>query len=183
MSEVLTVFTEPIVAPDGTSYDARVCGAPFDNVWEGWIEFTRHGAVAGDGATIRTPRETEQPNRRDVSYWATGLTYTYLEGALNRALRPAVVPRVVAVDVPPAAPGPAPHYAPVDTGPRAVLDPFAVYEQGEDVLRRELMALSVDHLRNIARAYALHADPGAISSREELVVVILDSVRRAQTLP
>jgi hypothetical protein len=35
---------------------------------------------------MRTPRETEQPNREDLAYWATGLTQVYLEGALTRAL-------------------------------------------------------------------------------------------------
>jgi len=51
-------------------------------MWEGWVEFD---PVDG-GPTIRTPRETTQPNRADAEYWATGLEPVYLEGALDRAL-------------------------------------------------------------------------------------------------
>jgi hypothetical protein len=44
--------------------------------------------------------------------------------------------------------------------PHAVLDPFAIYAQGEQVLRQELAALDSGHLANILRAYALSgADP------------------------
>jgi hypothetical protein len=50
--------------------------------WKGWIEFA---SIDGD-SHVRTPRETEQPNRGDLAYWATGLTQVYLEGALRRAI-------------------------------------------------------------------------------------------------
>jgi hypothetical protein len=55
-------------------------------MWEGWIEFE----PSDGGAAIRTPRETTQPNLKDLEYWATGLTEAYLEGALVRALDPDV---------------------------------------------------------------------------------------------
>jgi hypothetical protein len=35
---------------------------------------------------IQTTRETTQPNRQDLDYWATGLTVGFLDGALDRAL-------------------------------------------------------------------------------------------------
>jgi hypothetical protein len=59
-----------------------------DGLWEGWIEFI----PTDGGAPLRSRRETTQPNRDDAVYWATGLTPVYLEGALERALRPAVRP-------------------------------------------------------------------------------------------
>ena len=55
-----------------------------DGLWEGWLEFV----LAGDEETVRTARETEQAERDDLDYWAQGLSATYLEGALERALRP-----------------------------------------------------------------------------------------------
>lgn len=85
MAEVLLEFQKPVFARDGTVYRARACGGEAGDgtgLWHGWIEFV----PANGGATIRTPRETSQPNRTDTAYWATGLTSVYLEGALQRAL-------------------------------------------------------------------------------------------------
>jgi hypothetical protein len=83
MSEVLIDFDASFVAPDGTRWTPRACGGIADDgLWEGWIEF-----ASTDGtAQVRTARETEQPNRKDLAYWATGLTQVYLEGALRRAI-------------------------------------------------------------------------------------------------
>jgi hypothetical protein len=84
MTEVLVEFDTVMTASDGTRWVPRACGRPADDgLWEGWIEFL--GATDGTLA-IRSPRETEQPNRDDLMYWAQGLTETYLEGALARAL-------------------------------------------------------------------------------------------------
>ncbi len=81
--EVLVEFDSLLVATDGTGWHPRACGGIADDgLWEGWVEF-----VSTDGtAHVRTPRETEQPNREDLAYWATGLTQVYLEGALRRAI-------------------------------------------------------------------------------------------------
>ena len=50
-----------------------------DGTWAGRIVFS-------DGTTIRvTERETSQPNREALAYWASGLETVYLEGALGRA--------------------------------------------------------------------------------------------------
>jgi hypothetical protein len=56
-----------------------------DGLWKGWIEFTSETS----GRCYRSARETTQPNRTDLLYWAKGLTEVYLEGALKRALGPA----------------------------------------------------------------------------------------------
>ena len=47
------------------------------------------------GETLRSFRETTQPNLTDLRYWATGLTPVYLEGALERILPKAVVATAV----------------------------------------------------------------------------------------
>lgn len=151
MTEVLVRYATRMVGDDGVSYLPQACGGPADNgLWEGWIEF-----VTEDGRAIRTPRETEQPRRADLFYWAEGLTDTYLEGALARAL----TPRTTAVRVNRSAPslfeGPAAGRARPAVVSHAVLDPFAAYAQGEAVLRGQLLALARDHLVNIVRAYRL----------------------------
>ena len=82
--EVLVHFDEAVASPSGARYHARVLGAPTAlGQWEGWLEFT---PVALEGVAIETDRETSQPNRVDLDYWATGLSRVYLEGALGRAL-------------------------------------------------------------------------------------------------
>lgn len=183
MAEVFIVFDEPIRLRDGRRYIARVCGAPADDGrWEGWLEFEPLGDSAG--AAVATSRESTQPNRTDLAYWATGLSATYLEGALARALNTDVTslmpPQVSAV---PAFDHPRrpPYHAPLASGSiaRAVLDPFQVYLQGEDVLRSQLGALSEDQLRTIARDYALdlHHELPKTASRAELVAMIVVQVR------
>lgn len=90
MPEVFVQFAEPLMVDRTGIYRAQACGAAMDDgLWEGWIEFI---PLSG-GAPMRTGRETTQPNRTDTLYWATGLSPAYLEGALERALRPAVTDR------------------------------------------------------------------------------------------
>ena len=83
MAETLVRFTEAITGRDGRAYIATALGTRgSDGLWHGWLEFT-DGTVSS-----RTTQESEQPNRDDLMYWAQGLTYVYLEGALERALHP-----------------------------------------------------------------------------------------------
>jgi len=68
-----------------TTYIVYVCGRDReDGTWEGWLEF--HPTDAGH-PTLSTERETSQPNRTALEYWADGLEPVYLEGALARAAR------------------------------------------------------------------------------------------------
>jgi len=85
MAEVLFQFDTPLPVTDGPSYLPRACGREAENdLWEGWIEF-----LPDDGsAVLRSRRETLQPNREALLYWATGLTPVYLEGALVRTVEP-----------------------------------------------------------------------------------------------
>ena len=76
MAETLLKYQHPVVAEDGTVYEARACGGPMTGgMWQGWIEFV----PLVDGEPVRTPRETTQPNRVDTEYWATGVSAVYLE--------------------------------------------------------------------------------------------------------
>ncbi len=184
MAEAVLAFDDRLSAPDGASLVARVCGRKLaDGWWEGWIEFHDPAGGSGDPAADdaapahRTARETLQPSRRDLVYWATGLTHTFLEGALARALDSGHRERL--------GPGPGPRkperanpgrpaarrerevapgriasrHAPLPA--HAVLDPFEVWSQGEELLRQELAALSPMHLRAIVRAFALSSRSSA----------------------
>jgi hypothetical protein len=178
MSEVIVQFNEAVESPSGARYIARACGRPVGHTWEGWIEFL----PVGVGVAIRTERETTQSNREDLSYWASGLSGEYLESALERALEPPLATPEPEIP-PPQMPPPASTPRPARHAPRAVLDPFSVYQQGEDVLRKELRALSADHLRNIIRAYELddaQGEPPSTQTEPELVSRILTAVRRSQ---
>lgn len=84
MAVTLLRYREPVVAPDGSAYQACACGEEVGHTWQAWIEFV---PLSG-GPVVRSPRETTQPNRLDAEYWATGLMPVYLQGALERALHP-----------------------------------------------------------------------------------------------
>ena len=177
MAEVLVEFDTTIIGADGTRWTPRACGAVADDgLWEGWIEFTPLDASVGP---IRTSRETEQPNRDDLMYWAQGLTQTYLDGALQRALRPAPSRPVARDTARPYFEGPAPRFrADATATPRPVLDPFDVYRQGEYVLVRTLAALDVARLRDIVVGFGLRgASVASGMSRDELTEAILAAVR------
>ena len=175
MAEVFVQFRDLVRSQDDQRFVAQACGAPNDQgLWEGWIEF-----VPIDGGTpLNTPRETTQPNRTDAEYWATGLTATYLEGALARAIgreRPRVPPQARSVFDRPSGDHPAPPHSARAPERAAVLDPFSLYDKGEGLMRQELGALSVWHLVNIAKAYRLSDLPEATlqaMERRELVELI-----------
>lgn len=180
MAELLLEYPEAITSEDGKNYTARACGSESpDGKWQGWIEFV----PLGDGEPVRSSRETTQPNRRDAEYWASGLSYVYLQGALRRALRPLVRP-VASEPAPPLFDGPAPiAIAPPTT--ESVLDPFSVYRKGEALLRRQLAALAGWHLVNIIRHYDLSgAEPAVLNAQDpaRLIEIIVDGVRQPRSL-
>jgi hypothetical protein len=176
MAEVLVDYENTIAGADGSRWAARACGRRGAiNMWEGWIEFV---PLDLDRKPIRSTRETTQPSREDLLYWATGLTPVYLRGALTRALE-APLTRPTPRRVRPHFEGPAPSI--VDRPlPRAhaILDPFDVHAQGEDILIAQLDALDTSHLRDIARAYELMTDEQAAkASRLDLAGAIVNAAR------
>ena len=182
MAAILAEFPTPIASGDGRFYAARACGGEAsDGLWQGWIEFT----PLDGGATIRSPRETTQPNQVDAEYWAGGLTPVYLEGALQRALSgppPTRAPREDRATF--EEPLPAARHAARGSGESA-LDPFSVYEKGELLLRKQLGALSAWHLVNIVVAYDLSDEPvESLTQRSAgyLIDAIVRRVRQQQSV-
>jgi hypothetical protein len=75
-------YPQTLVGPDGCHYVARVYAAMHSGLlWDGWfVFFPLH-----HGRELATDRETTQSSLAAVSYWADGITTTYLQGALERA--------------------------------------------------------------------------------------------------
>ncbi|HLZ47256.1 MAG TPA: hypothetical protein VKR80_01245 [Candidatus Limnocylindria bacterium] len=76
-------YSTHVLGKDGRRWTARAYGKPRGREWIGWLAF-----VGDDGAELPTERETTQPDRRAVEYWAGGIEPIYLDGALRRALEP-----------------------------------------------------------------------------------------------
>ena len=78
-------YPDAVSLDDGRRYGARVYAAkqPVGPLFEAWFVFF---PLEGRGAPIATDRETTQSKLVDVVYWASGISPTYLEGALKRAL-------------------------------------------------------------------------------------------------
>lgn len=88
MSEVLVKFDEAIPRADGVKYFAQAMARErTDRLWEGWLEFLPVEGSAEE-EWIPSGRETTQPNRDAVMYWAQGLSRVYLMGSLERAVAP-----------------------------------------------------------------------------------------------
>jgi hypothetical protein len=182
MAEVLMEFADVLVDENRVKYHAHACGVEMpDGKWQGWLEFVRL-----DGApAIRSGRETTQPNRTDMLYWATGLTPVYLEGALQRARKPVAV-RTITLDEP-AFDGPAPIVhteEKLGRQQKAVLNPFSVYDKGEALLRSQLRALSPWHLVNIIEAYRLSGESVSLDRlpASALIETIVSAVAAERTL-
>jgi hypothetical protein len=83
MAELIHQHSVHIRTREGTEFRAQTYAERQpDGTWTGWLEFT---PVDGKGPVLRTERETTQPNREAVEYWAGGLEPVYFEGAFVRA--------------------------------------------------------------------------------------------------
>ena len=83
MAELIHEHATPVRAPEGPVFIARTYGEErTDGTWIGWLEFV---PTQPDIPALRTDRETSQPTRHALEYWATGLEPVYLEGAFERA--------------------------------------------------------------------------------------------------
>jgi hypothetical protein len=184
MTDILVKFDEPITAPNGETFFAQASGREVTGgLWEGWLEFV---PVRDGIATLDSGRETTQPNRMNLEYWAQGLTKVYLEGALARALAHASGGYASAPSETMNFGGasrrgtaPTPRRAPLSSRP--ILDPFEVYSQGEGILRSELGALSRDHLQAIVSAYNFKGPESGDDSQSRgnaaMVEAIVEGVR------
>ena len=177
MAEVLVRFTELVQDSNGRSYRAQASGAlGSDGLWEGWVEF-----IGDNGQAIRSPRESTQPNRDAILYWAEGLSAAYLEGALHRAVYALREPSARASTTEPSIfSSPASTRCARTSAPlvRPVLDPFSTFAQGEGVLRQQLSALSRDHLRAVVEGFALPVEVSASVTDRGLVDEIVQAVHQ-----
>ena len=75
-------YSQIVVSRDAHKYAARVYASQRPNGrWDGRFVFSPlHGS-----RELATDRETTQSSLSAVAYWATGISTTYLEGALERA--------------------------------------------------------------------------------------------------
>jgi hypothetical protein len=176
MTEVLVEYDTILESAEGRWAPRACTRIADDGLWEGWIEFVPIGG--GARGPIRSGRETEQPNRDGVLYWASGLTQVYLEGALARArAKPVTLVERQAV---PRFDGPRESIRRIRVSEprRSVLDPFQVYQQGEDVLVSQLGALDAARLRDIALAYGFASSAEAQGANAaELTRIIVTGVR------
>jgi hypothetical protein len=80
---LVRTHSEKVQDVHGNLYGVLVYGKRrADGTWEGWLEFVPANASL---STRRTSRETTQPDRSALEYWATGLEPLYLSGAFERA--------------------------------------------------------------------------------------------------
>ena len=83
MAEHILSYSHTVVAPHGVRYRVSVHGERNElGTWNGWLVFRPE---SGDEPVLRTDRETTQPARDDLEYWASGLEPVYLDGAFGRA--------------------------------------------------------------------------------------------------
>ena len=81
MAELIQTYSEVVRDSRGVEFTASAYGEErADGNWEGWLEFR-----SASGEARRTERETTQPNRDALAYWASGLEPLYLDGAFARA--------------------------------------------------------------------------------------------------
>ncbi len=140
MERLLQTFETPFTARGGEIYDVHLYGQgrPGDT-WQGWLVFTRRA----DGQTFTTDSETTQPSEAAVLYWAAGLTFTYLEGALDRAQWRARKPADAGDTV---------HVDPLSSLEHAILLSFSrrgTTHLSTDTLLRDLPQSSADVMRAV----------------------------------
>ena len=83
MAEMIQQYTPQFQDKTGIMYIVMASGEMnAGGTWEGWLEFH---PVDKTKAVLRTERETTQPDRAALEYWASGLEPLYFEGAFARA--------------------------------------------------------------------------------------------------
>jgi hypothetical protein len=88
MPELIHTHSAHVTDTNGRRYEARIYGAQeVGGSWIGWLEFRELDPERGyaDAPVRRTDRETTQPDRTALEYWAGGIEPIYLDGAFARA--------------------------------------------------------------------------------------------------
>jgi len=81
VAELIQTYEAQVRDSRGVEFTASAYGEErAGGTWEGWLEFR-----STLGEVRRTGRETTQPNRDALRYWASGLEPLYLDGAFARA--------------------------------------------------------------------------------------------------
>jgi hypothetical protein len=81
MAELIQTYEALVLDARGVEFKASAYGEErAGGTWEGWIEFR-----SASGEVRLTDRETTQPNREALRYWASGPEPLYLDGAFARA--------------------------------------------------------------------------------------------------
>jgi hypothetical protein len=82
-AQLIRLHSERVQDTLGNVYEVLIYGEPrLDGTWEGWLEFV---PLSAGLSSLRTERETTQPDLPALEYWATGLEPMYLAGAFGRA--------------------------------------------------------------------------------------------------
>jgi hypothetical protein len=83
MSELIHQHSTHVRTPEGELFVVRTYGQPdISGLWQGWLEFAPPDTP---DPVLKTDRETTQPSRQALEYWARGLEPIYFEGAFARA--------------------------------------------------------------------------------------------------
>jgi hypothetical protein len=83
MAELIHQHSTHVRTLEGALFIVRTYGEPdTSGLWQGWLEFVPPDT---HGRTLKTDRETTQPSRQALEYWAEGLEPIYFEGAFARA--------------------------------------------------------------------------------------------------
>ena len=83
MAEIIQQYAQQFQDENGAAYAVTAYGEPTaGGTWEGWLEFH---PLDKTRPVMRTGRETTQPDRSALEYWASGLEPLYFEGAFARA--------------------------------------------------------------------------------------------------
>lgn len=83
VGHLIHLHNERVLDTLGNVYETFIYGEPrLDGTWEGWLEFV---PLTPGLDSLRTDRETTQPDLSALEYWATGLEPMYLAGAFGRA--------------------------------------------------------------------------------------------------
>jgi hypothetical protein len=80
-AQLIRLHSERVQDTLGNVYEVLIYGEPrLDGTWEGWLEFV---PLSPGLSSLRTERETTQPDLSALEYWATGLEPMYFSGRVR----------------------------------------------------------------------------------------------------